>query len=298
MVKSSPRVAVGMPVYNGEEFIHAAIDSILQQTFEDLELVISDNASTDRSEEICRDYAAKDKRVRYIRNDRNIGASDNYNAAYLNSNSEYFKWASCSDICEEHFLEKCIEILNQDQSVVLSYPKTVLFENSIGDGRLIDDHMHILDDSPCIRYQQFMEGVQLNNAMNGVLRSSALKHSALIKPFFSSDTALMAELVLYGKFHEVEGSYYYRRMDEKTATHLKSAEEILKHYDPDMKNLMLFQEWKLQYEYFTAIKRAPLPLTEKKCVYHYFFKRLRWSRNALLGDFVDMFKKYYQRLKK
>jgi glycosyltransferase involved in cell wall biosynthesis len=291
-----PRVSVGMPVYNGEEFIHQAIDSILQQTFEDLELVISDNASTDKSEQICREYAAKDKRVRYIRNEKNIGASDNYNAVYLNSDSEYFKWVSCSDICEEHFLEKCIEVLDADPSVILSYPKTVLFEKTIEDGQVFVDNMHIMDDNACVRYQQFMDRVQLNNAMNGVLRSKALKHSALIKPFFSSDTALMAELALYGKFYEVDGSYYYRRMDEKTATHLKSADEVLKHYDPDMKNLMLFQEWKLQYEYFTAIRRAPITAAEKKCVYRYFFKQLRWHRNELIGDFAEMFKKYYQKM--
>ena len=287
-----PEVSVGMPVYNGEEFIQEAIDSILEQTYENLELIISDNASTDNSEEICREYAARDKRVRYTRNDKNIGASDNYNAVYLNAKGKYFKWASCNDICEKHFLEKCIAVLDQDPSVVLCYPKTMLFEKNIKDGRVIDDNMHIMDESVCVRYQNFLERVKLNNAMNGVLRSAALKHSALIKPFFSSDTALMAELTLYGKFHEVDGSYFYRRMDEKTSTHLKSAEEVLKHYDPDMKNLMLFQNWKLQHEYFAAIQRAPIKTSEKLCVFRYFFKQFLWSRNDLMNDFVDMIRKY------
>ena len=188
-------------------------------------------------------------------------------------------------------------MLDQDLSVILCHPKTILFEESIEDGKVIEDNMHIMDENACVRYQQFMGRVRLNNVMNGVLRSAALKNSALIKPFFSSDTALMAELALYGKFYEVEGSYYYRRMDEKTSIKLKSTEEVLKHYYPDMKNLMLFQEWKIQYEYFTAIKRAPLKSSEKMCMYRYYFKQLRWSRYNLMGDFVDMFKKYYQKVK-
>ncbi len=291
-----PTVSVGMPVYNGEEFICEAIESVLAQSFADLELVISDNASTDRSQEICKDYASRDKRIKYIRNSRNIGASDNYNAVYLKSSGKYFKWASCNDLIDPDFLKNCVNILERYPDVVIAFPKTKLFQTSIQDAEIVYDDLHLTDESPCRRYEKFLERVRLNNVMNGVIRREALADTDLIKPYYSSDTVLMAELALRGKFYEVPNSYFYRRMDEKTATHLKSAEEVVKHYDPEMKNLMLFQTFKLQYAYLKGIKRTPLRLREKKCLYRYYFKQLRWSRNKLANDLREMLQKYYHKL--
>ncbi len=77
-----PAVSIGLPVYNGDNFLAEAIDSILRQTMEDFELIISDNASTDRTEEICREYAAGDSRIRYYRNESNLGAMANYNLVF------------------------------------------------------------------------------------------------------------------------------------------------------------------------------------------------------------------------
>ena len=93
-----PRVTIGLPVYNGENYLAEAIDSILGQTFTDFELIISDNASTDRTEEICRRYAAEDDRIRYFRHDRNRGASPNYNFTVEKARGEYFKWAAHDDV--------------------------------------------------------------------------------------------------------------------------------------------------------------------------------------------------------
>ena len=76
-----PRVSIGLPVYNGEVYLSGALDTLLGQTFTDLELIISDNASTDRTPEICRSYAARDHRVRYIRHEVNRGVPWNHNFA-------------------------------------------------------------------------------------------------------------------------------------------------------------------------------------------------------------------------
>ena len=105
-----PRVSVGLPVYNGERFLAQAIDSVLQQTHSDLELVISDNASTDRTEEICRSYTTQDSRVRYFRSSANIGACRNFSRVFELSRAPYFKWACYDDICVPGFLEKCVAV--------------------------------------------------------------------------------------------------------------------------------------------------------------------------------------------
>ena len=94
-----PRVSVGIPVFNGERFLAETIESILAQTFKDFEIVISDNASTDRTEEICRSYAARDPRIRYNRNDTNRGAAWNHNRVFELARGEYFKWQSHDDFC-------------------------------------------------------------------------------------------------------------------------------------------------------------------------------------------------------
>ena len=120
------RVAIGMPVWNGEKYLSEAIESILGQTFGDLQLVISDNASTDGTAEICRSYVARDRRVQYIRQERNIGAAPNHNYVFHHSSGEYFKFAAHDDILAPQFMEECVRILDADETAVLCSPATVL----------------------------------------------------------------------------------------------------------------------------------------------------------------------------
>jgi glycosyltransferase involved in cell wall biosynthesis len=103
-----PKVATGMPVWNGEKFVSEAIESILAQTYGDFELVISDNASTDATAEICHDYAKQDARIRYIRQKTNIGAAPNYNEVFRHSSGQYFKWAAHDDVLAPEFIGECV----------------------------------------------------------------------------------------------------------------------------------------------------------------------------------------------
>ena len=109
----APRVSIGLPVYNGERYIAETLDSLLAQTFHDFELIISDNASQDRTEEICRSYASTDTRVRYVRNATNLGAPRNYRRAFELSSGEYFRWANCDDLFSPESLARCVEVLDR-----------------------------------------------------------------------------------------------------------------------------------------------------------------------------------------
>src|SRR4051794_3298661 len=93
-----PKLSIGLPVYNGENFLAHAVDSILAQDFRDFELIISDNASTDRTAEICRGYAESDPRVRYVRFETNQGGSRNFCYVFELARGEYFKWAAHDDV--------------------------------------------------------------------------------------------------------------------------------------------------------------------------------------------------------
>ena len=106
-----PRVSIGLPVFNGERYLVSTIDSILAQRFTDFELIVSDNASTDRTGEICRDYAHRDPRVRYFRNERNLGVGPNYDGCFHRARGTYFKWASNDDLLAPTYLLKAVASL-------------------------------------------------------------------------------------------------------------------------------------------------------------------------------------------
>src|SRR5882762_8329729 len=93
-----PRLSLGLPVYNGEEYLAESLDALLGQSYGDFELVISDNASADGTEEICRQYADKDSRIRYVRQPKNIGATPNHNYLFEVCRTELFKWVSHDDL--------------------------------------------------------------------------------------------------------------------------------------------------------------------------------------------------------
>ena len=120
MGQGCPRVTVGVPVFNGELFVAETLNSLLKQTFSDLEIVISDNASTDRTQEICRAYAARDWRVRYYRNDVNRGAAWNHNRVFELARGEFFKWSAADDLCAPEFLTLCVAALDRDPAAVMS----------------------------------------------------------------------------------------------------------------------------------------------------------------------------------
>src|SRR5262249_49837857 len=134
---SSPRVSIGMPVRNGQRFIRLAIDSLLAQTFSDFELIICDNGSTDQTQSICEEYAVLDPRVRYFRNESNLGPAANYNRCFELSRGEYFRWHAHDDQAAPQYLAKCVELLDRDPGVVVAYPSTLVIDEN---GRPLEEY--------------------------------------------------------------------------------------------------------------------------------------------------------------
>jgi glycosyltransferase involved in cell wall biosynthesis len=282
-MSANPLVSVGMPVYNAERTLHAAVDSILGQTWRDLELVICDNASTDGTRQICEQYAARDSRVRYFRHERNIGASGNYNAVFRRSRGRFFKWASSNDTCHPEFLQRCLDVLLDDESVVLAHPLTRVVD---GTGRTeeVRDGLDLRQDDPADRFRALIDRLRLNNMMNGVIRADVLRRTPLIRPFFASDCSLMAELALHGKIAEIPEFLYFRRVDSETATARKSAAEVAEHYNPGTRRAPLFSQWRVHGHYFGAIRRASIPGRAKMRLAGYVARSLFWQREALFED--------------
>jgi glycosyltransferase involved in cell wall biosynthesis len=209
----TPRVSLALPVFNGEKFIAEAIRSILSQEYENFELIITDNASTDGTERICRECAASDERIKYVRNERNLGAGPNHNLGFELSSGEYFKWCTADDRISPNFLSVCVSVLDKNQDVVLVYGTTQSIDQ---DGRpvpLVGEMMLELreSDGPARRFQKHLADKGSNFETFGVFRSDALKKTTLHRSYIGSDRTLLTEMVLLGRFVYVPDIIFYNR---------------------------------------------------------------------------------------
>ncbi len=198
MTRARPRVSVGIPVYNGERYLAAALESLRAQTYEDFELIISDNASIDHTAEIARSYAAQDRRIRYVRNARNVGAAGNFRHTLQLASGEYFRWAAADDISAPEFLARCVEVLDREPRVVLAYPKTRFIDEY---GRVTadyDDRLHLPQQRASDRFRALVDRLGHCNAMYGLTRKDVVRRTRLLGSYFGADIVLLAELVLYG----------------------------------------------------------------------------------------------------
>jgi glycosyltransferase involved in cell wall biosynthesis len=255
-------VSVGLPVYNGEPYLAATLDSLLAQTLGDFELIVSDNASTDRTEDIGRAYAEKDARVRYSRNDRNLGLAGNCNRTLELARGRYFRLAAADDLSAPELLAECVAILEDDPSVVLAYPKTTLID---AEGRVIaeyDDNLNLDSPDPRQRFVDLLERLGLCNAIFGVIRADVLKSIAPMGCHVGADVHLLAELSLHGKFVEVPKFLFFRRMHEKASSAM-TADQLQVFYDPERSPTLAFRRWRNLWEFCRMAGRAPLGITQK-----------------------------------
>ena len=118
MNANGPKISIGIPVYNGEKFIRKCIEPVLQQKNRNFELIISDNASTDSTPEICKEFLNKDDRISFVRQDKNMGQNWNFNFLLEKANGEYFVWVAADTFLLPEFIEKNIAVLeSQDKAV-------------------------------------------------------------------------------------------------------------------------------------------------------------------------------------
>lgn len=281
-----PLVSIGLPVYNGEKYLAETLESLLSQTFTDFELIISDNASTDGTEEIAKACVARDSRVRYYRNEANLGASRNFNRVFELASGKYFKWASHDDLCAREYLERCVEALDRDPGVVLCYTRS----------QAIDEHGKVLlnfDSKPRLGSAQprerFFESVCVDHPqitivpsiIFGMIRARTLKRTPLIGNYVSSDGVLLGELALRGRFFEVpEFLFNYRHHSQQSwrAAGGRWGAEVW--YDPRRARKITFPVWRLLIEHLISIGRAAPPWLDRAWCYAYmgYWIRLRWRQ--------------------
>jgi len=306
MQNMNPRVSIGMPVYNGAQHVAEALESLLSQEFTDFELIISDNASSDKTPEICQRFARADKRVGYYRSRANEGAAENYNRVFRLSRGEYFKWAAHDDISRPEYLRHCVEILDAEPSrVVLCYARTVLIDEAGQVLREYDDQLDIRGPDPGARLRHLLRNLALCNALFGLIRSSALKKTRLIGTYAGSDVVLLAELAMQGEFREIPRPLFFRRMQgcrsangNETPRHMlgnKTCAQISAWFDPRTRPLMTIPQTKRFLEHLRAVHRSDLSLLDKVDCYEVVLQeRLARQRQwrVLGGEFKQAIRQH------
>jgi glycosyltransferase involved in cell wall biosynthesis len=283
--ENAPQVSVGMPVYNGERYIAQAIESILSQTFPDLELIICDNASTDSTEQICREFSTSDSRVRYYRNDRNRGAAWNHNRVVELARGEYFKWQGHDDYCDSTFLEKCFAVVLRDPSVVLCYPQFVRVDEQ-GRRLGVKSSRVIGGAQPHARFMSMIYRRDSCEEIYGVTRTAVIRKTALIGPYSNSDDTFLAELILHGKFREVpEPLFFYRIHPVQSTMAYPSRSGRMAWFKPAGLSGLSLPFVRLFAGYVSLVWRSPLPWGEKVRCYSslvgWFWYFRDWLREDL-----------------
>ncbi len=226
--RQPPLLSIGLAVFNGAEHLRESIDSLLAQDVGDLELVISDNASTDETPAICAEYASRDPRVAYTRNSQNIGAAANFNRVFALSSGRYFMWGSDDDIWEPSFARKCIGQLDVAPRAV-GCTSQIAFIREDGSAKTEWTYESI-DTSGLPVEQRVHELVKRTGwfAVYSVIRPSALRSTSLFPPTYGADVRLVLELLLLGDMLAVPETLLHIRVPET----LKEAHQYVDELDP------------------------------------------------------------------
>jgi glycosyltransferase involved in cell wall biosynthesis len=244
-------VNVGMPVYNEARYISKAIESVLSQEFTDFQLIIFDNASTDNTVAICKQYAIKDSRIKIIENPVNIGVSDNFKKAFEESTSPYFVWISGHDLWHPEFLTRCVIGLENNPSVVLYYPKSTWIDDTDRDLGEIGRSIETRGLDPVSRFQVVLWGMGYGSPTYGLLRSSALKQVTLGTKVVGLDNIILNELSLLGDIAYLDEPLHYVRKLADFGSWESYISKIFNRELSDLSGMDLF--WSMTYEYLKII---------------------------------------------
>jgi glycosyltransferase involved in cell wall biosynthesis len=259
-----PLVSIGLPVYNGERFLAQALDSLLGQTLGDFEVIVSDNASTDRTAEICQGYAARDARIRYIRQESNRGAVWNTNFVALQARGPYFKWASANDFCDPRMLEKCVGVLRSDPGAVVCHGRTCIVDEDTGERTPFADDVSATDPRPSERFKAVAGSLKLNNPICGVIRLDALLRTPLIPLYRDGDLVLTVQLALRGRIILLNEILLYRRFGARTWSMRLTPSDLQLFLYARSGAEPRFPRWRRRIDLIRAVLQAPISGSEKR----------------------------------
>jgi glycosyltransferase involved in cell wall biosynthesis len=278
-MKAAPRLSVGLPVYNGENYLAESIEALLGQSYENFELIISDNASTDSTADICHHYRKQDSRIRYIRRARDIGRVPNHNFVIEQARGELFKWAACDDLYARDLLKRCVDALDAYPQVVLAHSWSAIIDDSGSVMKLVE--YPVATDAPRApdRFRSMLFDGWGDDSY-GVIRTEILRQTPLHDSYHLADRTFTTELALHGPFYQVPDWLFFRRDNPEQ---LFTIRERCAYMDPRRANRLRYPVARLYGEYAWAyirmIRQAPLSAAERKECYRHL---ARWAGGRVL----------------
>lgn len=273
------QISIGVPVYNGERYLAEALASIAAQEFDDFEVLVSDNASTDGTAGIAQEFCRRDRRFRYHRQDRNIGAAGNFNFTFHHTTGRYFRWAAHDDMIAPGYLRACHQALEQDRTgAVLAYPQTLMVDASGAPLRPYTAATRKGGQTPARRLQEMLGPgdphaslVHMCFPVFGLIRRSALNGTGVIANMPRSDHLLLVELALRGPFLELDQPLFLRREHdagsviaaEKAAKGAQVERLLAAWFDPTRGKRFPATTTRLGLGYLRAVLRTPMPARER-----------------------------------
>jgi glycosyltransferase involved in cell wall biosynthesis len=270
--ESRTRVSIGVPVYNGERFLAETLESLLSQTFQDLEIVISDNASTDSTEQICRAYAVRDSRIRYYRNEINRGAAWNHNRVFGLSRGEFFKWNSADDLCAPDFVAVCVDALDHDPFAVVAVTEAAEIDecgNILEAVTVPNQTLFAVVPIGAPAHVRFRQNIRLDHlclTIYSLIRSDVLRQTKLIGNYADSDRVLLSHLALLGHCAIVPQRLLLNRDHPGRFTRHYNGEKFRERttwFDPSSADQRIFPYWRELSELAGVVGRAHLDWRER-----------------------------------
>jgi glycosyltransferase involved in cell wall biosynthesis len=280
-MKRSPRLSIGLPVYNGEKLLPEALGALLGQTYENFELIISDNASTDGTADICRRYAKQDSRIIYTRQPCNIGLNPNHNYVIGQATGELFKMASHDDLYAREFLECCVAALEEYPGAVLAHSREGMIDTSGRVTKLLQYSVAADADWAPERFRSMLfDG--WDDYTYGVMRTSVLRRTHLHGSHHFADRTINTELCLHGPFRHLPDVLYFRR-DHPERTSPYTVRSRCTYLDPRRSSALRHPAVRLYAEYIwayvAAIRGAPMSSAERQECYRCL---ARWLTGRIL----------------
>lgn len=286
---SGRMITIGLPVYNGQKFLQAAIDSHLSQSYGDFDLVISDNGSTDATEEICRRYAAQDDRISYLRSPVNRGILWNHRRVLegLGEATPYFRWAGADDVLEPGLLAAMVEVLRSRPEVEAVMPATKNIDEAGAIIRSMERTLNLESAVPYERARQILLANYQHVIAYGLLRAPSLRRMRTGPDYIGWDPVFIWELALRGRIFQLEQLALLRRFHPGSISRVKTAGEMRKWVEPDARAGMNFPHWTWAYERARALLATSLPSREKLRISLLLLRATSWQRKDLARDVIQ-----------
>jgi glycosyltransferase involved in cell wall biosynthesis len=251
-----PLVTIGLPVFNAGRYLAECLTALVGQTYRNIRIIISDNASTDDTLSICDEYAARDARIAIVRVDKNRGAAWNHRRVLELAKGKYFHWQGADDWIAPTFVAACVAALEGNSDAVIAYPLTTVIDDEGFVVRKTSDRLPLGAPDPAVRFAALLSPWSITHSpFYGLMRVAATAALPPYGAFLASDRTFLAELALRGSFVQVEEYLMFRRYHAKHATQTEESER--EHADPESAHKLGPREFRVLREHLGSACRAP-----------------------------------------